>query len=99
MAWLAAPVILNELATQHDPAFIRTYLVLSSEGLLQYQKLRPVDQLTQILRSSAHREENRALQQFFQHFNHAEACSMCLCVVWLEGVLGTVRAADSHSCA
>ena len=73
-----APVILNELATQHDPAFRREFLCLTSEGLLRFLKVRPVDQLADLLRRHEVSDEDRNLQKFFDCFNHAEACSMCL---------------------
>jgi len=89
---VAAPVILNELAVQHEPALVREFLVLTSEGLLRYRKVRPVDQLRHILRSMAFRDEGRHLAQFFQGFNPAEACCMCLYVPFLlhSGCVGGV---------
>ena len=70
----AAPVILNEMATQHDAAFIREYLCLTSEGLHRFTKLRPLDQLRQILRH----DNEPDLRHFFMHFEGADACAMCL---------------------
>lgn len=43
-----AAVLLNELATQHEPALQREYLCLTSTGLYRFTKLRPIDQLRNV---------------------------------------------------
>jgi nuclear pore complex protein Nup155 len=68
--------LLNELLVQHmlPP---RTFLLLTNTGLHIIQKLRPVDQLYQLLVESRG-QETEGLRQFFESFTKDQACTMCL---------------------
>lgn len=76
-----APLVgLNEFATQHvlPP---RRFLCLTGRGLYTYEKYRPIDELRQILSSTAHKDLPEALKNFENNYGLSEACAMCLILI------------------
>ena len=69
-------IVLNELAVQHELT-PRTFLLLTNTGLHVLQKIRPVDQLYQLLLISRG-QETEGLRRFFERFTRDQACCMCL---------------------
>ncbi|TPX65334.1 hypothetical protein SpCBS45565_g05248 [Spizellomyces sp. 'palustris'] len=70
--------VLNELASQlESPA--RSFRLLTNEGIGHMTKLRPIDQLCELI-YRAGGDGTADYQQFFNIYSPAEACAMCLAI-------------------
>ena len=67
----------NELATQHVVPAVEL-LCLTQQGIHRIVKLRPVDELYEILQSQ--QLPSPELDEFFRHYS-VEACAMCLIII------------------
>ena len=69
----------NELSTQHIIPSPQIHC-LTQQAIHTIVKLRPVDELYEILKNSTNFQNSKALDDFFEYYN-AEACAMCLLII------------------
>jgi hypothetical protein len=73
-------ISLGPLATQHlDPTV--QFLCLTTQGVVRYELLRPVEQLRRILNVGLHGTQEQHLFKFLCLYGRAETCAMCLTII------------------
>ncbi|KAI8983994.1 Nup133 N terminal like-domain-containing protein [Mycotypha africana] len=87
---------LKEISQQlADPP--RRFIILTTEAVLFYTKLRPVDILHDIIvetRGQPLAVNAKAIQAFFERYGQVEACAMCLSIVCASDIYEVVAKAS-----